>query len=69
MTSARCSNRTNGEAMTTRGNRILGMMMLFGILAATLAGSWEYASPLTIAAIGVGGFAGEAWDQWRRANS
>lgn len=49
-----------------RDTRILGMMMLFGISAAVLAGQWKYAGAVTIAAIAVGGFMGELWDRWRR---
>ena len=53
----------------TRGMRIFGMMMIFGGISALLAGDWEYAGPLTLVALIVGGFAGEAWDGWRKKNS
>lgn len=49
----------------TRGDRIFGTMMLFGLVVASLAGSWEYAGPATLVALIVGGHAGEAWHQWR----
>lgn len=49
----------------TRGDRVLGWMMLLGLLAATIAGQWKHAGPLTLAAIIVGGFVGEAWHRWR----
>lgn len=50
---------------TTRGNRVLGMMMLFAIIVSVLAGSWRYAGPATLVAIITGGFVGEAWHRWR----
>lgn len=55
--------------MITRSGRIFGMMMLFGILVAVLAGSWEYAGPVTLAALIVGGFLGEGWDRLRQVPS
>ena len=55
--------------VVTRGTRIFGMMFIFGVIVARLAGDWEYAAPATLVALIIGGFAGEAWDGWRKTNS
>lgn len=49
----------------TRDTRIFGMMLLFGLGVALICGHWKYAGHATWIAVGVGGFAGEAWHRWR----
>ncbi len=53
----------------TRGTRILGMTMIFGVSTAYCLGSWEHTGVVTMVAIIIGGFVGEAWHRWRQDNA
>lgn len=49
----------------SRGPWIFGGMMLFGLAVACIYGEHPLAGPATLAALIVGGFAGEWFREWR----